>query len=304
MTQAIVPSPDVRLDTLIDLTVARLNSPHSRRAYARALREFIAFWNEKHGKEKFSRPLVQTYRTKLVASKKRSSSINLALSAIRTLAEEAALYGWLSDAEAHAIASVKNVPRRGVRLGNWLTLEQTKALFAEPDRGTARGQRDFLVLALLAGCGMRRAEIASLRVSHVTIRDGRLLLKDVLGKGGRVRSVPIPAWAWETLQTWLERLGEGDKWLLPRFHQEQVSNTPLSENGIMFIVKRYAARIGCPDIAPHDLRRTFARLAKNGGADLMQIQHTLGHASVKTTEQYIASALDLANPACDFLGVK
>lgn len=60
----------------------------------------------------------------------------------------------------------------------------------------------------------------------------------------------------------------------------------LSGANIRRIVRKYGRMIGVPDLNPHDLRRTHARLARLGGAPLETIQHTLGHASVKTTELY------------------
>lgn len=56
-------------------------------------------------------------------------------------------------------------------------------------------------------------------------------------------------------------------------------------------------------IAPHDLRRTFAKLARKGGAELTQIQLTLGHSSVKITQDYINEDHDLQDAPCDRLGL-
>ena len=62
--------------------------------------------------------------------------------------------------------------------------------------------------------------------------------------------------------------------------------------------------IGVADIAPHDLRRTFAKLAHKGRAALEQIQLSLGHASIQTTERYLGVRQDLADAPCDRLGLK
>jgi integrase len=73
----------------------------------------------------------------------------------------------------------------------------------------------------------------------------------------------------------------------------------LSPAAVRLIVHAYGARIGVPDLAPHDLRRTHARLAREGGAPLEVIQHSLGHASVQTTERYTRTGTE-AN-AGDFI---
>jgi integrase len=68
-------------------------------------------------------------------------------------------------------------------------------------------------------------------------------------------------------------------------------------------VVEYAQKIGI-QVAPHDLRRTFAKLAHKGGSPLEQIQLSLGHASIKTTEVYLGVDQDFTNAPCDFLGLR
>jgi integrase len=77
-------------------------------------------------------------------------------------------------------------------------------------------------------------------------------------------------------------------------------NGSLSPAAVRDIVRRYGAAIGIPDLQPHDLRRTHARLARNAGCPLETIQATLGHASVRTTEVYTRTGLE-AN-AGDWIG--
>jgi integrase len=74
--------------------------------------------------------------------------------------------------------------------------------------------------------------------------------------------------------------------LLRSIDSRGLIGSSLSPSAIRAIVRRYGATIGLPDLAPHDLRRTHARLAREGGAPLETIQHSLGHASVQTTERY------------------
>ena len=70
------------------------------------------------------------------------------------------------------------------------------------------------------------------------------------------------------------------------------TNDSISDTTIRSIVRWYGKKIGVPDLNPHDLRRTHARLAREAGAPLEIIQHTLGHASVKTTEIYTQTGLE------------
>jgi integrase len=77
----------------------------------------------------------------------------------------------------------------------------------------------------------------------------------------------------------------------------------MSADAIADVVTAYARPLGW-DLAPHDLRRTFAKLARGGRAPLEQIQLALGHQSIQTTQRYLGSELDLADAACDRLGIR
>jgi len=64
----------------------------------------------------------------------------------------------LGAAEAAGLTDVPNIRQQGIRLGNWLTREQARDLLATPDRSTLRGKRDYVILALLVGCALRRLD--------------------------------------------------------------------------------------------------------------------------------------------------
>ena len=65
--------------------------------------------------------------------------------------------------EAANLTDIPNVRQKGTRLGNWLTREQAKELLAVPDRSTLKGKRDYVIMALLVGCALRRRELADAR---------------------------------------------------------------------------------------------------------------------------------------------
>ncbi|MGD0093383.1 MAG: site-specific integrase [Planctomycetota bacterium] len=77
----------------------------------------------------------------------------------------------------------------------------------------------------------------------------------------------------------------------------------MTTQSIFEVVKLYGAKIGAPDLAPHDLRRTFAKLAHKGRAALEQIQLSLGHASITTAQHYLGVRQDLVDAPCDHLGL-
>jgi site-specific recombinase XerD len=90
---------------------------------------------------------------------------------------------------------VKGAKKVGVRLGNWLTADQSLRLLQAPEAETVRGRRDRAILALLLGCGLRRAEVAQLQVRDVQQREEHWALVDLIGKGRHIRTVPVPDWS-------------------------------------------------------------------------------------------------------------
>ena len=130
------------------------------------------------------------------------SSINLRLATIKKLAAEAADNALLAPEIAAAIGRVHGAKRLGVRTGNWLTRPQAQELIEAPDPGTLKGLRDRALLALLLGCGLRRGELAPLGFSAIAQRESRWVIVDLIGKHGRIRTVPMPSWAKAALDRW------------------------------------------------------------------------------------------------------
>jgi site-specific recombinase XerD len=114
------------------------------------------------------------------------STVNVRLSAVRKLVAEARKNGLIGVEDAASLSEVPNIRQKGTRLGNWLTREQAKELLAVPDRSTLKGKRDYVILALLVGCALRRQELATLEVETIQLREGRWVLADLEGKGRRV----------------------------------------------------------------------------------------------------------------------
>ena len=127
------------------------------------------------------------------------------MSAIRKLAVEAADNGLLAPELAAGITRVKSVKSKGIRVGNWLSVRQAQALLSAPDIATTKGLRDRAILAVLLGCGLRRSEVAALTFAHVQQRDGRWCIVDLVGKHGRVRTVPMPTWVKVAIDAWTRR---------------------------------------------------------------------------------------------------
>ncbi len=312
---------------IIDLVTQSVDSPHSKRAYSRALVDFLD-WYEANGRPGFSKATVNAYKEQMLAQGKSRSSINQALSAIRKLASEAADNGLVPPTLAYGMERVRGVKQEGVRAGNWLSNEKAERLINTPIRRwhndeipARKAIRDQAILATLIGTGLRRAEIAALTWEMVQMRDGRWAIIDLIGKRGRIRSIGIPPWVKESLDQWGNASGTENGRLFRALNKDgnltgQVKTKTgvytdgnLTPQAIYNIVDQHAKAAGfithdgASTIAAHDLRRTAAALALKGGADLRQIQQMLGHASITTTERYLEPLRSLEISATDFIQI-
>jgi integrase/recombinase XerD len=270
------PPPSRRiLGPMADRALQVYTSPQTKRAYQARLMEYLADCGGR-----VNRDTMLDHLSRLRQQGVKPPTLAHTVSAIKCLAREATIQGLLSPADAYGIMQVTSPPRRGVRRGNWLTLDQCHALMQAPDRTTVRGQRDAALLAVLLGCGLRRTEASTIPWTCYQSREGRMVLIDFLGKGGRLRSVPVAEWVRAELDAWKE--------LSVSLHIFGIG-----PDQIWLLVRKYAALAHIPALSPHDLRRTLAQLLRRSGAELEQIQAILGHASIITTERYLGTSLEL-----------
>src|SRR6516162_7700360 len=183
------------------LVLDSVSSPITKRVYNLGLDEFFA-WYGQEPRPGFTKATVNAWRVALEARGLGAVSINVRITAVRKLAVEAADNGLLAPELANGITRVKGVASKGVRLGNWLTVRQAQALLNAPDATTNKGLRDRAILAVLPGCGPRRSEVAALTFRHIQQRDGRSCIVDLVGKHGRVRTVPMPTWVKVAIDAW------------------------------------------------------------------------------------------------------
>jgi integrase len=301
MSALVVVKPDP-LETVLQLVLDAVTSSETRRSYARGLVEFSA-WKAQHG-HAFNRAGVHAWRTSLEDRGLSAATVNLRLAAVRKLAREAAANGLLDADTAAGITQVAGVRERGTRSGNWLTKEQAQALIHAPEPGTLKGKRDRAALALLVGCALRRGEATALTLEHIQQRDGRWVMVDLRGKGGRIRTIPVPSWVKVAVDRWAEAAQlTGGRVLRPMNRHGQIIGDSLSEPAVWVIAASYGEAIGVT-LTPHDLRRTCAKLCRKAGGELEQIQLLLGHASIQTTERYLGTKQDLTHAPNDRLGLR
>jgi len=281
-----------------------LRSSESKRGYRHAIDEFIE-WHCSEPRLSFNRIVVTRYRIHLEDRHLAPGTINGRLAAVRRLAYEAADAGLLSPELAAGIRRAKGVKQLGVRFGNWLGADEARRLWQSPDGETLKGKRDRAILAVLLGCGLRRRELADLDFEHLQRREAHWAIIDLVGKGGHIRTVPLPDWVKTAIDEWAAAAGicagkvfrcvcrAGKHW-----------GEGVTERLVWHVVKDYAKKIGIAQLAPHDLRRSCAKLCHGAGGELEQIQFLLGHVSVQTTERYLGSKQRINGAVNDRIGIE
>jgi len=302
MTDLVVADRAPEWRRLKTLVLDSVSSPITKRVYNLGLNEFFA-WYGQEPRPGFTKATVNAWRVELEARGLGSVSINVRITAVRKLAVEAADNGLLAPELAAGITRVKGAKSQGVRVGNWLSVQQAQRLLNAPDVTRKKGLRDRAMLAVLLGCGLRRSEVAALTLRHIQQRDNRWCIVDLVGKHGRVRTIPMPTWVKSAIDAWMLAacVTEGHV-LRPVNRGDQITRERLTEKVVWQLLQPYAVAAGVPGIAPHDLRRSCAKMCRASGGELEQIQLLLGHASVQTTERYLGTRQDLVHAPND--GIK
>ena len=276
-----------------------LGSPASRRVYEYAIDQFIA-WYCSEPRLAFNRIVVARYRMYLESRGLAANTINQQLAAVRRLAHGAADAGLLSPELAAGISRVKGVKQLGFRAGNWLSAAQSSEVLQRASGEGMRARRDYAMLAMLFGCGFRRSELVGLELGEIQIRQGHWAVVDLIGKGGHIRTVPIPEWVKAALDQWTRAAGVTEGRIFRAVARTgKAWGKGISQNVVWYVVKTCCEKVGLEHIAPHDLRRTCAKLCHDSGGELEQIQFLLGHASVQTTERYLGCKQNLGSPVND-----
>jgi integrase len=113
----------------------------------------------------------------------------------------------------------------------------------------------------------------------------------------------MPTWVKVATDAWTSAAGVADGYVFrPVNRAGKVQGIGMSEKVVWQLLQPYAAAAGVPGIAPHDCRRSCAKMCRAAGGELEQIQLLLGHASVQTTERYLGTKQDLVHAPND--GIK
>lgn len=183
-------------------------------------------------------------------------------------------------------AALLDLPIKPKHLPDVLTDDEVTAIQDTFDRSIPEGERNYVIVEVLYGCGLRVSELVNLKLSNIYVEEQYL---QVIGKGDKERWVPINEHALRLLLDYIH---------LVRSHQEPTPGEEkivfLNRRGhrltrqMVFIMLRDAvAKAGIKKkVSPHSLRHSFATELVENGADLRSVQEMLGHESISTTEIY------------------
>jgi integrase len=214
----------------------------------------------------------------------------------------AAVQATLYRAEALQDAIQTETPK-GTKAHIWLSQAQVKALLDTCDCDGVKGQRDRLALGLLVAAGLRCSEAVGLCFDDVKLQPikGKMrTVLDVLGKGAKSRVVPISDRLANAIDEWAVAVG-GEGPVLRSITKGGDVGESLSSVGLFNLVRNAGAVMGKPELAPHDLRRSYAQLGYEAGVPVTQISKLLGHSSITTTQRYLNLDLDLSTTISDFV---
>jgi integrase/recombinase XerC len=284
------------LDHALDLFLTYLAherrvSHHTVNAYRRDITGFIAFLEEEEMPLVPSEVETRHVRAFLarVYDTCQPSTMGRKLAALRSLYK----FLMMRDLVAKNPAKAVRTPRAPRKLPNFLTVDEAMAITDLEDDGTPQGIRDRAVMEVLYGSGLRVSEVSALDLGAVDLGAGTAR---VLGKGNKMRMVPLGRKAREALQQYLEkreqvvrkgRARDPDALFLNR------DGGRLSVRAIQRITRKRGLAVGTRSAAhPHALRHSCATHLLEGGADLRVIQDLLGHASLSTTQRYTHLNID------------
>ena len=204
-----------------------------------------------------------------------------------------------------AMRSAVNVTKhKGTKAHTWLSQAQVKEITAACGDDLI-GRRDWIILGLLLGAGLRRDELSNLTfeaIKQQPTRGGKVRnVLEVTGKGNKTRVIPISTLLAQRLASWKFEIGGGKIARSVTKGKTAAIGESLSTIGIFKLVSSYGAKINKANLAPHDLRRTYAQLGYEAGIPLTQLQTLLGHESINTTQRYLDLALDLETTVSDFI---
>ena len=266
------------------LSDVRQLSPHSTRAYAQDIGQFLRFLRERGRPDpaKVDRLAIRAFLAALRSADYSARTVARKLASLRAWYKYLCREGFCAT---NPIVAVRT-PRLERRLPNVLSSAEVAALLAAPDPSTTMGLRDRALLETLYSTGLRASELMSLDVEGV---DFVSEIVRVVGKGRKERICPLGSHAVAAMDAYL--LARGISKSRAAFTRQPLwvsrLGTRLTTRSLQRVLEKHIAVAGLSRRAtPHTLRHSFATHLLERGADLRSVQELLGHASIVSTQIY------------------
>ena len=241
-------------------------------------------------------------RASLSRSGAAAATVNKVLAAVKGVLEQCWQQGSLDgESLARAKAALKSVRGSTLPKGRHLPKAEIARLFRAisitPNPAAAR---DAAMLALLC-IGLRRAEVAGLKMSDYDSSSGRLVVR---GKGGKERAVFLTNGAKSAVEDWIAVRGEtaSESLLLQVNKGGKIAADGITPQSVYAALGKRAEQAGL-EVSPHDFRRTFIGEALTAGVDVVTVQHLAGHSSPTTTARYDRRGDDVKKSAMAVVSV-
>ncbi|MEE1110663.1 MAG: tyrosine recombinase XerC [Alphaproteobacteria bacterium] len=264
-------------------------SVHTVTAYDSDIQDFFAFYQGFIGAalslSDLSRADTICFRSYLADRQRRGlshKSTARALSSLRSFYKFLARHHGIKN-DAIGIISSPKVPRKLSKAIEPIDVEHMHGAIKAVDATEPwLAARDWALVLLLFGCGLRISEALSLHNSDISGRPDALR---ILGKGGKVRLVPVLPVVWDAIERYVSARPFGGDINDELFRS--VRGLPMSPRMAQKVIENLRNYLQLPDyVTPHALRHTFATALLAGGADLRSLQELLGHSSLSTTQLY------------------
>lgn len=253
-------------------------SHHTREAYAADVTQFIEFISRSDIDEpsKITRTILRRYVSWLSTQKYQPASIARKVASIRGYLSFLVKRGVVEPSLAHALTAPK-IPKKLPRIPP--ASEMNRIMDSKVDVDPLH----MAIIELLYGSGLRVSELCGLEISDINKRSHTM---NVLGKGSKIRTVPIGEMASDVLDNYLKVRNE---YLTESSPKTKVfikkTGKALTPRDVRRILDKYPLEDGTK-MHPHQLRHAYATHLLLGGADVRSVQELLGHSSVTTTERY------------------
>lgn len=280
---------DVVNDFIQFLIQTKHYSSHTASAYENDILDFLKFYENFNGTQPLPRDLERVdticFRSFLADRQRRGlahKSTARALSSLRSFYKYLAKNYGIKN-EAIALISSPKVPRKLSKAINPIDVDNMKGAIKDIDSGEPWiAARDWALVMLLFGCGLRISEALSLKNIDIS---GQPDILRIVGKGNKERLVPVLPAVWMAIKKYVDLRPFGNDINDELFRS--VRGLPMSPRMAEKVVEKLRHYLQLPDyVTPHALRHTFATALLAGGADLRSLQELLGHSSLSTTQLY------------------